>query len=378
MNQKGIAQILILLLLVAGIGFGAYVVQQRTNILPHAENNAPRTDNGDCRDNPTDPPSTPDGENFSYKWKADCNKFCDKNSDCPQNSGDSDRVEKNTSAWCYGFGDGTNRCMMLVSVDKSSKKENSSNSNNSSSNSSNNSGSSGDPRDSTRTDKSNCRNNPVDPPSTPNSENFKYLWKADCTSSCGKNSECKQNTKDPDRVEKNTSNWCFGFGDGSNSCMMLVSVDKSSGKENESSFSPMNNKTSSGTNGSGSAAACTTNQVQQVANTYYDAKVAQRYARYTAIIRGAKEYCVQADLGIEAPGIPPLRENSADGGVQNGRLYLCSGKNNAADKLDLVWRVISDDGKDIRESTRSNPGSEADVNTVMSGYIAVAKQKLGL
>lgn len=36
MNQKGIAQILVILLLLAGLGAGAYLVQRPTNFLPKA------------------------------------------------------------------------------------------------------------------------------------------------------------------------------------------------------------------------------------------------------------------------------------------------------------------------------------------------------
>lgn len=127
-NQKGIAQILILLLLVAGIGLGAYYVQQRTNIIPHAENNAPRTDTGSCRDNPDEAKTSVDAlnnkqtgnENFYYKWQAFCSNSCSQNSDCPQNTDDPDRVNPSSSNWCYGFGDGTNKCLKLVAIDKSS------------------------------------------------------------------------------------------------------------------------------------------------------------------------------------------------------------------------------------------------------------------
>lgn len=66
-----------------------------------------------CRDNP-DLSRTPAG----YYWKADCNKTCVTNGNCPQNESDPSNVDKNSSNWCYGF-DGPNkstadwRCLML-------------------------------------------------------------------------------------------------------------------------------------------------------------------------------------------------------------------------------------------------------------------------
>src|SRR6266581_8898938 len=41
-GQKGVAPIIVILLLLAGIGLGTYLVQQRTNILPFAHENSQR------------------------------------------------------------------------------------------------------------------------------------------------------------------------------------------------------------------------------------------------------------------------------------------------------------------------------------------------
>lgn len=110
--------------------------------------------------------------------------------------------------------------------------------------------------------------------------------------------------------------------------------------------------------------------------TYYDAKVANRYARFVAIMRGIPEYCVQADLGLP----PGIRDDSEDGSIKNGRLYLCSGKESSPDKLDLVWRIISDEGH-IAASKRNNPGPDKqNVKEVMFGfgYVQAAEAKLGI
>lgn len=278
MNQKGFAPILIIVLLLAGIGVGAYLVGQKTNLLPKAQEYT-SADGGECRDNPrlAPPPdknkymSEEDRKLYDYYWKADCSRRCvdfDRSTDCPA----SDLGADNTR-WCYGFKD-AGYCLRLQIV-----------------------------KTGTSVDVSNT-----------------------------------------DRFRE------------------------SSGKKPATTYT-------AGT-GTGSTQACTTAQVQQIANTYYDAKIAQRYARYTAILSGAKEYCVQADLGVEEPG---LRENSKDGTVKNGRLYLCSGANSTKEKLDLVWRVISDDGAHIQESTKENPGPDkSKVEAVMGKYITLAKQKLGI
>lgn len=53
-SQSGIAQILVVLLLVAGVGLGTYLVSQRTNLLPKAEECNPGIDN-DCSSEETTP-----------------------------------------------------------------------------------------------------------------------------------------------------------------------------------------------------------------------------------------------------------------------------------------------------------------------------------
>lgn len=136
-----------------------------------------------------------------------------------------------------------------------------------------------------------------------------------------------------------------------------------------------------GTSGGGGAGAGGSNPANQSCNlestkqTYFDAKVANRYARFVAIMRGIPEYCVQADLGL-APGI---RDASGDGSIPDGRLYLCSGEGSSPEKLDLVWRIISDDGRDIAASKRHDPRSnKQNVKEVMFSYVQQAETKLSI
>lgn len=136
-----------------------------------------------CSDNPPDAPVP----NSNYIWKADCNASqCSGNDSCPKNTSDPNNVNPDTSAWCYGFDDGANpRCMQLQYT-----------------------GSHSAPAD-------DCKDNPVAPPSG-------YLWKADCTHFCKANSDCPQNTSDPN-VSADTSAWCYGF-NAAPRCMQLQHI----------------------------------------------------------------------------------------------------------------------------------------------------------
>lgn len=94
-----------LFIVLAAIPLTVFLAQQQQEIRQRA---AP----GTCRDNPESPPA-------GYKWKADCNRPCTNNSQCPQNNFDAQNVNPETSNWCYGF-EGTTgtsadwRCLMLV------------------------------------------------------------------------------------------------------------------------------------------------------------------------------------------------------------------------------------------------------------------------
>jgi hypothetical protein len=64
----------------------------------------------------------------------------------------------------------------------------------------------------------NCSTYPIIPPEdggTPNG----YYWQADCNHICTASPECPKNTSEP-QVNPDTSNWCYGFGNGAK-CMML-------------------------------------------------------------------------------------------------------------------------------------------------------------
>ncbi len=153
----------------------------------------------------------------------------------------------------------------------------------------------------------------------------------------------------------------------------LIKIGTPCGKDSTGS-SPVPGSSSGsqgGTNNSGSQIACK----EDFTPTYFDAKILNRYARYLALTRGIPGYCVQADLGAKDPG---LREDSAEGNVKNGRLYLCSGAAKAdGSNPDLLWRVVSDNGQDIETSNRgTEPLSLDQINKVMGEYVDAAKSKV--
>lgn len=122
-NELGVGQLAILLVLLAAVGLGTYLVQQKTNLLPKA------AEKGVCRDDPMgqDDPGHPnknfsqyvtledyckEGAKWSFKWKADCSKKCtdfQNHSDC---DGGLDGKK-----WCWGFdvnGTVEGRCLKLT------------------------------------------------------------------------------------------------------------------------------------------------------------------------------------------------------------------------------------------------------------------------
>lgn len=48
-----------------------------------------------------------------------------------------------------------------------------------------------------------------------------YTWKSDCSNACRVNADCPVNDFDPDNVNPETSNWCYGFASGPR-CLMLT------------------------------------------------------------------------------------------------------------------------------------------------------------
>lgn len=162
-----------------------------------------------------------------------------------------------------------------------------------------------------------CKDNPVTPPSG-------HQWVADCAKPCTTNSECPQNPELPEELKKNSS-WCFGF-PGGNRCMVLKP---------------------------GTSLVCTD---AKVTTSYYDTKVATYLAYFEAIMRGVPEICTKADLGLE----PRLEALAQKGGNDQRRLYLCSGKSNKPGNLNITWRVTSDNGENLvltKETFSNDPKS---------------------
>jgi hypothetical protein len=110
-NQKGLAQILPILLLIAGVGLGTFLVSLRTNLIPHAQTPDPLP----CADNPIPPPEASSSADYVYTWRANCKGDdvieCKVDTDCPTNTSDP-KIKGQTSNMCYSFKEG-NRCLKL-------------------------------------------------------------------------------------------------------------------------------------------------------------------------------------------------------------------------------------------------------------------------
>jgi hypothetical protein len=122
-NQKGLAQILPILLLIAGVGLGTFLVSIRTNLIPHAQAPNPLP----CADNPIPPPEASASADYSYIWRANCKGDdvieCKVDADCPINS--DPKIGGQKSNMCYSFNEGS-RCLKLQtstgSISKSQKR----------------------------------------------------------------------------------------------------------------------------------------------------------------------------------------------------------------------------------------------------------------
>jgi|GEM_PF-4376209 len=106
--------IVAMLLLVAVIPFTVYLAQKEQTIQQHAAYT------GACRDmSMSDAGTGSIGPDSDFRWKAlpyssPCTMACTNNTQCPGNTQQPNKINPNTSGWCYGFDNGTTpRCIQL-------------------------------------------------------------------------------------------------------------------------------------------------------------------------------------------------------------------------------------------------------------------------
>lgn len=280
-TQQGIAQLAVILLLVAGLAVGVYVVQHQTNLIPHASE-GDGVQPGYCEsDYVFNGGDAGDDNNWSYV--GDCGEYyrdhSDDNSyicglaggsweddrcntgqsDAPQNNDSDNSPEQCTyNETCESDGQqGVRSCTGTMQdnvckydpgvspkcsscdVGNGSLKENSDSSKeacqqaggtwsndhcNTGSGQTPSQGGESAPGDqssggsSQQYDQGDCRDG---------AQVYKdgYTWISYCNKVCSKNSDCPQNTSDG-AVNPETSNWCYGFNNGqAPRCMMLVQTD---------------------------------------------------------------------------------------------------------------------------------------------------------
>jgi hypothetical protein len=280
-SQSGVGQIILMVLLLAGVAVGTYVVQNRTNLIPHAsEDNSCNDDtyycegdkkihktggyqdeNGECvydyqdagscsdsSDQKTDSDSSEkDCKNAGGTWKDDRCYTAKSSKDSCGYDQQSKQYSCSNGQRCYEdfFKDDSTGCKWQYKdphyhCDKDDKcsddtKNNSDNSEedckkaggewkeNRCFTASVSKGGTSEPGNNASTkndkyDQGDCRDG---------AQSYKdgYAWIAYCSVSCTQNSDCAQNTSDG-AVDPKTSNWCYGFNNGkAPRCMKLVQTD---------------------------------------------------------------------------------------------------------------------------------------------------------
>jgi hypothetical protein len=280
-SQSGVGQNILMVLLLAGVAVGTYVVQNRTNLIPHAsEDNSCNDDtyycegdkkihktggyqdeNGECvydyqdagscsdsSDQKTDSDSSEkDCKNAGGTWKDDRCYTAKSSKDSCGYDQQSKQYSCSNGQRCYEdfFKDDSTGCKWQYKdphyhCDKDDKcsddtKNNSDNSEedckkaggewkeNRCFTASVSKGGTSEPGNNASTkndkyDQGDCRDG---------AQSYKdgYAWIAYCSVSCTQNSDCAQNTSDG-AVDPKTSNWCYGFNNGkAPRCMKLVQTD---------------------------------------------------------------------------------------------------------------------------------------------------------
>lgn len=236
-SQLGFINVVALLLLVGGIVAGTYLVQQRTNLLPKAQEKIMACDGqtlfGQSEQSFNDF-TAKYGEQAAEAWVEEHEAELAKSGQpCP---GSTSQTTTQTSTQTASSSDGEG-----------------------------------------------CRDNPSGA-----TRPAGYKWAADCSKSCAdftSHTECPKNESDPFNVKPETSRWCYNFKEGGR-CLQLKSQAGDPGLSSQQASQNISqmNQTQACTNG---------------LKTHLDSKVATRLALYYAIIQGVSEACVKADLGLD-------------------------------------------------------------------------------
>lgn len=342
-NQSGIAQVIVLLLLLGGVAIESYLVRERTNLIPHAqEDNSCQVDS-DCGDLP----QYCDGDvtrqcGGGYCDNGTCQRACEIVDGNPLSCGGSTPNSGSNPS----DESGTSSCSALNSSWTSCNKDQANNGY-----VVNNDGyMKGDSchrkiykYEETLESGELCCSTPFTPAADQAECKASVVGTVDGDSENPTNT-CKDNgleyCEDGKKIVKkngrpNNSGSCdYDFED-------LGQVTECSGKDNGTVI-----KEGQGGAGQGQQLAC---QESEAVSTYYNTKVLTNLAYYTAITKGTPELCVKADLGQS----PHLYAHSQDDPDNERRLFMCSGKDGT-----IKWRVVSSDGTSLvptQEEFSSDP-----------------------
>jgi hypothetical protein len=343
-NQSGIAQVAVLLLLVGGIVLGSYLVRERTNLIPHAQeveagycengwefkggdagNNSNWENNGCGLENQQEHITQIEENDRIY-----CERECGSVNSCEGYLGNK-RCKQTNDGGGGNISSGDNRCEQPKYYCDFNKDPNG-----------------------RRIFKTGAyfTDDPSDPLYGERDQNgcvYDFQDKGNCQGDeevigtapegWGKNGE--QNTGKLNSCPDNGLEYCEGG----------KTIVKKNGRPNDSGSCDYDfedrgqTAECSGKDNGTVIKAGQGTQDQQLAcqetdkvNTYYDTKVLTNLAYYTAIIKGTPELCVKADLGQS----PHLYAHSQDDPDNERRLFMCSGKDGS-----IKWRVVSADGNSL-------------------------------
>lgn len=234
-SQAGAGQLVVVLLLMAGVAIGTYVVQNRTNISPNAQG----ISRGECSGtwefigDDEDPSGESDNAGDESQWLENSPNCKSNDADQEDNSNDDyefkytecthERPGEVRDVYQNSAGDYQTRNVRIQEGECGDDGNSRSSEQRANEQRREERGGTSAPGNQTSSnpsqyDQGDCRDG---------AQSYKdgYAWIAYCSISCTKNSDCAQNTSDG-AVNPETSNWCYGFNGGqAPRCMKLVQTD---------------------------------------------------------------------------------------------------------------------------------------------------------